>query len=113
MSEIDMSRLLSDLQRLAKQAQAQTSDQSNAANAALQQNQHQSFSHLLQNAIDTVNDAQMHSAKLKKAFEVGDPNVDLPEVMVASQKASVAFSAMLEVRKELIKAYQEVMNMPV
>jgi len=34
-------------------------------------------------------------------------------VMVATQKASVAFQGMLEVRKQLLKAYQDVMSMQV
>lgn len=115
MSEIDMTRMISDLKRLASQAQAQT-----VTNPTMQTDPTQqanvrsgSFSTLLQDAINAVNDAQLQSDKLKKLFEVGDPNVDLPQVMVASQKANVAFTAMLEVRGQLIKAYQDVMSMPV
>ena len=71
------------------------------------------FSATLNKAINAVNDAQMESGALKKAFEVGDPNVDLPQVMVASQKAKVSFEAMLEVRNKLLEAYREVMRMQV
>jgi len=115
MSEIDMSRMISDLKRLASQAQAHSvANPTQAADPTTQNNiRSQSFSTLLQDAINAVNDAQMQSGKLKKLFEVGDPNVDLPQVMVASQKASVAFTAMLEVRTQLIKASQDVMSMPV
>ncbi len=45
-------------------------------------------------------------------FESGDANVSLAEVMVASQKASVSFQAMLQVRNKLVEAYKDVMNMP-
>ena len=39
--------------------------------------------------------------------------MDLPEVMIASQKASVSFEAMKEVRNKLVDAYKDIMNMPV
>lgn len=119
MSDIDMGAVMNDLKRLASQAQSQVNRPDIAGNTgpmgeiANGNQRHDSFSTLLQDAIDAVNDAQMQSSKLKKAFEAGDPNVDLPQVMVASQKASVAFTAMLEVRGKLLKAYQDVMSMPV
>jgi len=50
---------------------------------------------------------------MKTAFETGDPNVDIPEVMVAIQKASLSFEAITEVRNKLLSAYQDVMNMQV
>ena len=47
------------------------------------------------------------------AFEAGSPDVNLPEMMVAMQKASLSFQAMTQVRNKLLSAYQEVMNMQV
>ncbi len=44
---------------------------------------------------------------------MGDPNVSLAEVMIARQKASIAFEATVQVRNRLIKAYEEVMSMSV
>ena len=37
----------------------------------------------------------------------------LAEVMVAVQKSSVSFEAMVQVRNKLVDAYKEVMNMPI
>ncbi len=71
------------------------------------------FQAMLGNAVNNVNDQQMHSASLAKRFEKGDPTVDLPEVMIAAQKASVSFEAMKEVRNKLVDAYKDIMNMPV
>ncbi len=71
------------------------------------------FQTMFGNAINNVNSAQMHSASLTKRFEKGDPRVDLPEVMIAAQKASVSFDAMKEVRNKLVDAYKDIMNMPV
>jgi flagellar hook-basal body complex protein FliE len=44
---------------------------------------------------------------------MGDPNVQVSEVMVAMQKSNVSFQAMLQVRNKLVSAYQEIMNMQV
>ena len=41
------------------------------------------------------------------------PGVDLPQVMLDMQKASVSLRATVEVRNKLVGAYQEIMNMPV
>lgn len=71
------------------------------------------FQAMFSNAINNVNETQMHSAGLAKRFEKGDPQIDLPEVMIAAQKASVSFEAMKEVRNKLVDAYKDIMNMPV
>ena len=70
------------------------------------------FAAMLKQTIGTVNDTQQTAGKMTDAFESGDTNVSLAEVMVASQKASVSFQAMLQVRNKLVEAYQDVMNMP-
>ena len=71
------------------------------------------FSEMFSNAINQVNETQQSSAALAKAYEQGDPGVTLTQVMVASQKASVSFQAVMEVRNKLVDAYKDVMNMPV
>ena len=71
------------------------------------------FQAMFSNAINNVNETQMKSASLAKRFEKGDPQIDLPEVMIAAQKASVSFEAMKEVRNKLVDAYKDIMNMPV
>ncbi len=71
------------------------------------------FSKLLSDSIGQVNELQKESREMKTAFEMGDPGVDIPEVMIAVQKASLSFEAITEVRNKLLSAYQEVMNMQV
>jgi flagellar hook-basal body complex protein FliE len=68
---------------------------------------------MMGNAINQVNDTQMHAGNLSTRYTQGDPNIDLPEVMVAMQKSSVSFQAMSQVRNKLLEAYKDVMNMPV
>lgn len=71
------------------------------------------FSALLKDALNDVNQLQSSSTAMKTAFERGDEGIDLPQVMIASQKASLSFEAVAEVRNRVLNAYQEIMNMQV
>ena len=71
------------------------------------------FAEMLTRALDQVNSVQKESASLATAYQQGDPNVSLTQVVVASEKASVAFEAMNEVRNRLVNAYEDIMNMPI
>ena len=71
------------------------------------------FSDLLSSAVNGVNEAQKASSALKTAYEQGDPNVSITQVMIQSQKASVAFDAVTQVRNKVVKAYEDIMKMPV
>jgi flagellar hook-basal body complex protein FliE len=71
------------------------------------------FGELMEKAINQVNQTQMKAGELSKAFEMGDSNVGLAEVMIAIQKSRVSFEALSQVRNKLLTAYQDVMNMPV
>lgn len=71
-----------------------------------------SFSDLLKQAVDSVNETQARSGELQTAYELGDTSVDITQVMIQMQKASVSFEAMTQVRNRLVSAYQDIMNMP-
>jgi len=71
------------------------------------------FAELLSNSINQVSELQNVSTELREAFVTGQQGVDLPEVMIAAEKASVSFEAMTEIRNKLLSAYQEVMNMQI
>lgn len=71
------------------------------------------FGQLLAASIEQVAKAQQEAAEMKAAFEMGMEEMELPEVMIASQKASLAFETTVEVRNRLLAAYQEIMNMQV
>ena len=70
------------------------------------------FSELVGSALDEVNALKKSSAASAAAYESG---VDIPlsDVMVNMQKASLAFEATLQVRNKVLKAYEDIMNMPV
>ncbi len=71
------------------------------------------FYKLVQEQIGQVNSLQKNSASLADQFERGIESVGLAEVMVAGQKSTVAFQALLQVRNKALSAYQDIMNMPV
>lgn len=71
------------------------------------------FGDMLSKAINSVNGLQQSSSDMQTRFDRGDENVSLADVMIARNKASVAFEATIQVRNKLVNAYKELMNMPV
>ena len=71
------------------------------------------FTELFKSQVDSVNRSQQTAKELAQAFELGEPGVDLVDVMIAAQKSRVQFEALAEVRNKLLGAYQEVMSMQV
>lgn len=71
------------------------------------------FGATFKNAIEQVNQTQKGAAELAKAFELGDENVNLADVMVSLQKAKISFQALTQVRNKALAAYQEIMSMQV
>jgi flagellar hook-basal body complex protein FliE len=86
--------------------------QANGAGAVQDTNGVSDFAKLMQKGIDSVNQSQQTANTMATAFEKGVPGVELPQVMLEMQKASVSFRALTEVRNRLVNAYQEIMNMP-
>lgn len=71
------------------------------------------FADLLQDTLRAVSSAQSEAGTLATRFEAGDAGTSLVDVMIARQKAGIAFQAVTEVRNKLVDAYQQIMNMPV
>jgi flagellar hook-basal body complex protein FliE len=71
------------------------------------------FGDLLKQGIDSVNHSQQNASALADAWERGASGVDLARVMIESQKASVSFRALTEVRNRLVSVYQDIMNMSI
>jgi flagellar hook-basal body complex protein FliE len=70
------------------------------------------FTDLVKGAISQVNDAQVASRNLQTAYERGE-NIPLTDVVLGMQKSSLAFEATLQIRNKVLKAYEEILNMPV
>ena len=107
MNNISQSNLISQMQALESMSQGQLQPIDQTKNDA------SSFSSMMSNAINQVNETQMNAGSLAKSFEMGEDKVDLSEVMIAIQKSRVSFEALTQVRNKLLSAYQDVMNMPV
>lgn len=70
------------------------------------------FGDLVSNAIGKVNELQTGDDKLIDAYDRGE-NMPLTDVVLAMQKSSIAFEATLQIRNKVLKAYEEILNMPV
>tara|TARA_R110001583_G_scaffold50189_6_gene156623 strand:+ start:6470 stop:6796 length:327 start_codon:yes stop_codon:yes gene_type:complete len=71
------------------------------------------FSAMLKQAIENVNGLQQNTSNLRNSFEMGDKDVSLSDVMIASNKSGLAFDATVQIRNKMVEAYKEVMSMPV
>ena len=110
MSTVDTQNLLMQMRALAAQAEQikpEVVTQPSAPDGA------EAFADLLKQGIEGVNTQQHKASELKQAFELGEPGVELSQVMLQAQKASLSFEAMTQVRNKLVEAYKEVMNMPI
>jgi len=105
MSDINVNQVLAQMRTMSIEASSKPIKPEQATGES-------DFAAMLKDSIDSVNETQKASGALSKSFELGEPDVSLAEVMIASQKASVSFQAMLQVRNKLVNAYKDVMNMP-
>lgn len=69
------------------------------------------FVAVLQQAVRAVDRQQHHATRLTTAVDSGQSD-DLLGAMLESQKASIQFSALLQVRNKLTGAFDEVMKTP-
>ena len=114
-NRVDVNNLLAQMRDLKAQASGQQAIQPRSdveATVGTNKQQVPDFGEMFSTAINKVNETQQTSSALAKAYEQGDPSVTLSQVMVASQKSSVAFQAVTEVRNKLVEAYKDVMSMP-
>jgi len=71
-----------------------------------------SFSTMLKDAINNVSESQATSDIYTNKL-VNGQDVELQDVMIASQKANVTLNTALSVRNKAVEAYQEIMRMTV
>lgn len=75
-----------------------------------------SFDHIMSVAkasLSDINQSQLQTESLKKAWLGGDPTVSISQVMMSTMKSKLAFEGLLVVRNKLLDSYKEIMNMPV
>ncbi|MCB1777059.1 MAG: flagellar hook-basal body complex protein FliE [Candidatus Competibacteraceae bacterium] len=83
-----------------------------SAQVDLQPLESEDFASIFKSMLVNVNQSQQHSRQLAESFDLGQHD-DLAGVMIAQQKARLAFQSVLQVRNKLVTAYQDIMNMPV
>ena len=70
------------------------------------------FSAMVKGAVEQVNQLQNHASDLRTAYDRGE-DIPLTDVVLGMQKSSLAIEATLQVRNKVLKAYEDVLNMPV
>lgn len=100
-------QLLMQMRAMAAQAGGQSANETGAVDNQTQ------FGEVLKQAVNAVNENKQQASRLAEAFQQGDPDVQMAEVMIALQKSNVSFQAMVEVRNRLVSAYKEIMNMQI
>lgn len=68
------------------------------------------FASRLEQLVGEVDRMQDQAGDLQTRAVRGEP-VEIHEVMIASQEASLAMSMMIEIRNKLVEGYQELMRM--
>ncbi|MCG7584420.1 flagellar hook-basal body complex protein FliE [Photobacterium sp. OFAV2-7] len=71
-----------------------------------------SFTEVISQTLNNVDQQGKEASALMTAVDTGKSD-DLVGAMVASQKASLSFAALVQVRNKLLTAYDDVMKMPV
>ncbi|OOZ42123.1 flagellar hook-basal body complex protein FliE [Solemya pervernicosa gill symbiont] len=109
MSDMQVNQLMAQMRALA----ARSNIENIAPPTTVNETNKPEFGDLLKNSINKVNDLQQTSGALSTAFETGTSDVNLVDVMIAKEKAGIAFQAMTQVRNKMVSAYEEVMRMAI
>jgi flagellar hook-basal body complex protein FliE len=109
---IDSSRIDAMVAQL-RTAAARASGGTNLLAASEETAKKVNFADALAASLNQVNAAQSRAEKLGQRFALGDDSVNLSDVMIAGQKANIAFQATVQVRNKLVSAYHDIMNMQV
>ncbi len=104
-NSMNIDQVLAQMRTMATQAGSRSEETPRSGGA--------DFGSLLKQSIDQVNEIQQQANAMREAFEKGEGEMDLAQVMIAAQKSSLSFEAMVQVRNKLIDAYKDVMNMPI
>ncbi len=72
----------------------------------------ENFGDFLTKAINDVEGLQKGAEEAQDMLVRGEA-AELHQVMIAAEKAGISFDLLLEIRKKLLDAYQEIIRMPV
>jgi len=69
------------------------------------------FTQLLREAIEKVNDLQREADKAIKEFAAGKASIH--DTMIAIEKANLSFQLMVQVKRKIVSAYEEIIRMQI
>jgi flagellar hook-basal body complex protein FliE len=72
-----------------------------------------SFGDIFKSSLEQVSAMQGRAEGLSQAFAKGDQSVNLSDMMMATQKANIAFQATVQVRNKLVSAYHDIISMAI
>jgi flagellar hook-basal body complex protein FliE len=78
----------------------------------LSESSKEDFGDFLMKAIQDIDGLQKQSGEAQDKLIQGEA-AELHQVMIAAEKAGISFDLLLEIRKKLLDAYQEIIRMPV
>lgn len=70
------------------------------------------FSNIFKSTLDRLNAEQIQASEKVKQVEMGQSD-DLVGAMVSSQKASLNFSMLVQIRNKVLSGFEDIMRMPV
>lgn len=116
-NSINVNSVLAQMRAMEAQAKSMSGPDQMGFDASmvngLDKTQRTSFSDVLSDSINSVNDNLMNAGKMAAEFEKGGSDITMAQLVLNMEKASVSFQAMTQVRNKLLTAYQEIMNMSV
>lgn len=71
---------------------------------------HKTFGSILSEALGNVNEMQVEADKMTQQYLTGE-NTDIAAVLLATEKANLAFQLTVQVRNKIVEAYREISNM--
>jgi flagellar hook-basal body complex protein FliE len=72
----------------------------------------ENFGDMLKNAIESIENLQMEAGEAQDKLVRGEA-AELHQVMIAAEKAGLSFDLLLEIRRRLVDAYQDLIRMPI
>lgn len=106
MSAVNMQGMIGQMRALAGQTAGKSGKAEQAADGG-------SFGQALQASIEHINDLQQTANGESQTFQAGKPGIALYDVVIDTQKASLALQMGIQVRNRLVDSYKQVMNMQV
>ncbi len=79
---------------------------------AIEDEKKDGFGQVFKNALQTVNDKQVYSDEMTNKLVLGE-DVEIHEVMLAAEEASLALQTAVQVRNKLTEAIKELTNLQI